>query len=155
MNHFSRPYTFHPSLFSVQANTMDRLSSSPSGSTQFCFSAKACGDSSESTLPDESSRPVEPNRNSSSLLWTVTKRPAPVDGQSQLTIATKQTEDGDLMQSLQYEVALLDNNDSSNGGSHNRSHLTSDISVNELAAYVEHMVHIPGRMSEMAQRMYL
>ncbi|TPP64688.1 hypothetical protein FGIG_11180 [Fasciola gigantica] len=121
----------------------------------YTYDQSLCGDSSESSLPDESSRPVEPNRDSSSLLWTVTKRPAAVDGQSQLTIATKQTEDGDSMQSLQYEIALLDNTDSSNGGSHNRSHLTSDISVNELAAYMEHMVHIPGRMSEMAQRMYL
>nr|CAH8876468.1 unnamed protein product [Trichobilharzia regenti] len=33
--------------------------------------------------------------------------------------------------------------------------LISDISVNELASYMEHMVHIPGKMSEMAQRMYL
>lgn len=32
---------------------------------------------------------------------------------------------------------------------------SSDISMNELASYMEHIVHIPGRMSEMAQRMYL
>ncbi|CAH8875489.1 unnamed protein product [Trichobilharzia szidati] len=39
--------------------------------------------------------------------------------------------------------------------SNGKPQLISDISVNELASYMEHMVHIPGRMSEMAQRMYL
>ncbi|XP_018654879.1 hypothetical protein Smp_132120 [Schistosoma mansoni] len=39
--------------------------------------------------------------------------------------------------------------------SNNKPQLVSDVSVNELASYMEHMVHIPGRMSEMAQRMYL
>ncbi|CAH8674328.1 unnamed protein product [Schistosoma rodhaini] len=39
--------------------------------------------------------------------------------------------------------------------SYNKPQLVSDVSVNELASYMEHMVHIPGRMSEMAQRMYL
>ncbi|CAH8569912.1 unnamed protein product [Schistosoma turkestanicum] len=39
--------------------------------------------------------------------------------------------------------------------SNNKPQLVSDVSVDELASYMEHMVHIPGRMSEMAQRMYL
>ncbi|CAL8087998.1 unnamed protein product [Calicophoron daubneyi] len=61
--------------------------------------------------------------------------------------------EGTDMTSLQYELSLLDHDESSLGSS--RPQMVSDVSVNELASYMEHMVHIPGRMSEMAQRMYL
>lgn len=148
-NYFSRVYTFRPSVLSSQVNASNRSSGSPSGSALFGLSAKACGDSVESNS-EQGSKPVGSIGDSASLLWGLSTESDLVTGQPQ----AKQIEDGTSMHPLQYEIALLESTESSNGG-HNKSQLTSDISVNELAAYMEHMVHIPGRMSEMAQRMYL
>ncbi|KAH8866673.1 hypothetical protein KSF78_0003485 [Schistosoma japonicum] len=53
------------------------------------------------------------------------------------------------------DVDYLPSSDVNNHVNNNKPQLVSDVSVNELASYMEHMVHIPGRMSEMAQRMYL
>ncbi|KAF8561481.1 hypothetical protein P879_10166 [Paragonimus westermani] len=60
-----------------------------------------------------------------------------------------------MMQSLRQELAALDDTDSPSSVASRQPLAPDDVSVNELAAYMEHMVHIPGRMSEMAQRMYL
>ncbi|CAH8655305.1 unnamed protein product [Heterobilharzia americana] len=53
------------------------------------------------------------------------------------------------------EADYLANTDLTCHVGNSKPQLVSDVSVNELASYMEHMVHIPGRMSEMAQRMYL
>ncbi|KAK4474546.1 hypothetical protein MN116_001690 [Schistosoma mekongi] len=53
------------------------------------------------------------------------------------------------------DVDYLPGSDVNNHVNNNKPQLVSDVSVNELASYMEHMVHIPGKMSEMAQRMYL
>lgn len=149
-DYFSGVYTFRPSVLSPQVNASNRSSGSPPGPASFGLSAKACGDSVESSSSEQGSKSVELLGDNASLLWRLSTESDPVTGQP----PAKQTEDSTSMHPLQYEIACLENTESSNGG-HNKSQLTSDISVNELAAYMEHMVHIPGRMSEMAQRMYL
>ncbi|CAH8490760.1 unnamed protein product [Dicrocoelium dendriticum] len=63
--------------------------------------------------------------------------------------------DSSLMAGLQTELSSIDRCGSPGSSTAPGGPLCSDVSVNELASYMEYMVHIPGRMSEMAQRMYL
>ncbi|VDP84135.1 unnamed protein product [Echinostoma caproni] len=157
-----RSFSFRPSVLSSQFPEASQPPSSAVSSTTlvpgpFHLSTKPCGDSIGSTSSNPGSKQVNICPEDSSLSWSGMKEPSAstVDRQTQSVVAILQSDDGTSMQSLQQNLPLLEgSSDTTNGGA-GRSQLTSDISVNELAAYMEHMVHIPGRMSEMAQRMYL
>ncbi|TGZ74393.1 hypothetical protein CRM22_000964 [Opisthorchis felineus] len=144
-------FSFRPSMLTQAAKMMEAEEQCSVIGDGGCRKRKCCLSSVSSPWTDDGVTPTATAPMDGFSCAPHTGHPV---GQPSTTV-----ESDSMFKSLQRELSTLEQNQQQDATESlstgpNRQPM-SDVSVNELAAYMEHMVHIPGRMSEMAQRMYL